>query len=133
MYRRLPAEFGGGVMNILLWVIQILLALWNLTGGIYVVFNYEMIRAPWTGAIPEPAWMAYGVLQVLFASGLALPGAAGRKLTPIAASCLALQSLSGCALFAKYSGFPGILWGVVPAILAAFVAYKRISYFNYGS
>ena len=28
-------------MNILLWVLQILLALWNVIGGIYMVNNYE--------------------------------------------------------------------------------------------
>jgi hypothetical protein len=47
------------------------------------------------------------------------------KLTPIAAAYLALNALLGCALFAKYAGFPGILWAVVPAILATFVAYGR--------
>jgi hypothetical protein len=113
-------------MNILLRVIQILLAVWNVTGGIYVVYNYEFIRGAWASALPSPAWTAFGVLQILFALGLVLPGAAGRKLTPIAAGCLAVQSLSGCALFAKYSGFPGILWGVVPSVLAVFVVYGRM-------
>lgn len=31
-------------MNILLWVLQILLALWNMMGGIYTVFNYEQLK-----------------------------------------------------------------------------------------
>ncbi len=41
------------------------------------------------------------------------------------AACLALNSLLGCALFTQYAGFPGMLWSVVPALLAAFVAYGR--------
>lgn len=36
------------------------------------------------------------------------------------------RSLLGCVLFAQYAGFPGMLWGVAPAILAVFVAYGRM-------
>ena len=116
-------------MNILLWVLQILLALWNLLGGVYTVFNYENLKGAWVNDLPKPAWVALGALQALFGLGLALPGAFGvlPKLTPVAAAYLALNALLGCALFAKYAGFPGILWGVVPSILAAFVAYGRIA------
>lgn len=116
-------------MNILLWVLQILLTLWNITGGIYMVNNYEKLANVWAlNALPQPAWMALGVLQALFALGLVLPGAVRvlPKLTPISAACLAVLSLLGIALYVAYAGFPGILWGVVPAILAAFVAYGRI-------
>lgn len=109
-------------MNILLWVLQILLALYNMIGGIYMVNNYEKIANVWAlNALPKPAWMALGLLQVLFAIGLVLP-----KLTPISAACLAVISLLGIALYIAYAGFPGILWAVVPAILAAFVAYGRM-------
>ena len=31
-------------MNILLWVLQVLLALWNLIGGIYTVSNFEKLK-----------------------------------------------------------------------------------------
>src|SRR5205085_56237 len=116
-------------MNILLWVLQILLALWNMIGGIYTAFNYEQLKGAWMNDLPKPAWVAIGVLQALFAAGLVLPGAVGvlPKVTPVAAAYLAVNALFGCALFAKYAGFPGMLWGVVPAILAAFVAYGRIA------
>jgi hypothetical protein len=116
-------------MNILLWVLQILLALWNMVGGIYTVFNYEKLKGAWMNDLPKPAWVAIGILQALFALGLVLPGAVGvlPKLTPIAAAYLAVNALLGCALFAQYAGFPGILWAVVPSILAAFVAYGRIA------
>ena len=109
-------------MNILLWVLQILLALWNLIGGIYTVFNYEQLKGAWGTALPKPAWVALGVFQALFALALVWP-----KLTPIAAGYLAVNALLGCALFVKYSGFPGMLWGVVPGLLAAFVAYGRMA------
>jgi hypothetical protein len=109
-------------MNILLWVLQIFLALYNLVGGIYTVFNYEKLKAAWVNDLPQPVWVSLGVLQALFALGLFFP-----KLTPIAAAYLAVYALAGCALFANYAGFPGILWGVVPAISAAFIAYWRIA------
>jgi hypothetical protein len=115
-------------MNILLWVLQILLALWNMIGGIYMVNNYEKLANVWAlNALPKPAWIALGVLQALFALGLVLPGALRvlPKLTSISAACLAVISLLGMALYVQYTGFPGILWAVVPAILAAFVAYWR--------
>src|SRR5438067_8007232 len=111
-------------MNVLLWVLQILLALWNMIGGIYVARNYTNIATVSAlNALPQSAWVALGMLQALFALGLVLPGAAGvlPNLTPIAATYLAANALLGCALFAQYAGFPGMLWGVVPAILAAFV------------
>ena len=113
-------------MNILLWILQILLAFWNLTGGIYAAFHFDQLKAARVGDLPNPAWVAICVLQVIFAIGVALPPGVLPKLTPIAAIYLAANSLLGCALFAQYSGFPGMLWGVVPAILAAFVAYGRM-------
>lgn len=92
-------------------------------------FNYEQLKGAWVNDLPKPAWVALGVLQALFALGLVLPGAVEvlPRLTPIAAVYLAVNALLGCALFAHYAGFPGILWGVVPALLAAFVAYGRIA------
>jgi hypothetical protein len=115
-------------MNVPLWVLQILLAFWNITGGIFTIINYEQIKGAWANDLPKPAWVAIGLLQALFAVGLILPGAIGvlPKLTSISAAYLAINALSGCLLFAQYSGFPGVLWGVVPALLAAFVAYGRM-------
>jgi uncharacterized membrane protein len=114
-------------MNIALWILQILLALWNMIGGVYTILNDEQLKAACVNGLPQPVWIALGALQALFALGLIVPGAAGRwpKLTFISAVYLALNSLLGCALFAKYAGFPGMLWGLVPALLAAFVAFGR--------
>ena len=80
-------------MNILLWVLQIMLAVWNIVGGIYMVNHYEKLANVWAlNALPKPAWVALGVLQVLFALGLVLPGAVRMlpKLIPISAACLAV-------------------------------------------
>lgn len=115
-------------MNILLWVLQVALALWNIIGGFYMANNYrDLANVGVLNSLPGPAWIALGVLQILFALGLILPGLLrmSPRLVPVAAACLAVISLLGIVLFAAYAGFPGILWGVVPAILAGIVAYYR--------
>jgi uncharacterized membrane protein len=116
-------------LNILLWILQGLLALWNIVGGLYTFLNYETLKGPWATSLPKPAWVVICVLQILFALGLVLPGLVGvyPKLTSMAAIYLAANALLGCVLFAQYAGFPGLLWGVVPALLAAFVAYGRMA------
>jgi len=112
-------------MNILLWILRILLAFWNLVGGSYTAFHYEQLKAPWLNDSPPVLWIVISLLQILFALGLVMPGTDKRwpKLTFISAVYLVLNSLLGLALFAQYAGFPGMLWGVVPALLSAFVAY----------
>ncbi len=116
-------------MNILLWVLQTLLALWNVLGGTYTLFYYEQIKSAWATDLPKPIWVVIALLQLLFALALVLPGLfkVSPKLTPVAAVYLAMNSLLGCVLFAQYAGFPGMLWGVIPALLAAFVAWGRMA------
>ena len=60
-------------MNILLWVFQILLAIWNVLGGIYVVGHYQDLAQAWAlNVFPGPIWVIIGVLQILFSLGLIL-------------------------------------------------------------
>ena len=113
-------------MNILLWVLQILLASYYAMGGFYQL-NVKKLPGAWLKILPGPGWLALGGLQVLFAVGLVLPGAAGVLpiLTPIAAACLAVQTVAVSAMTGvKY---PGFLWTLVPALLALFVAYGRLA------
>jgi len=114
-------------MNILLWVLQILLAFYNAVGGIYMIGHYKILAYLWiVNALPAPAWVALGVLQVLFALGLVLPGSRLKlpKFTPISAVGLAIISLLGSMLYDAYAG-SGMIWVVVPAALLTFVAYER--------
>ena len=112
-------------MNIFLWILQILLALWNVAGGVYTLSNYEKLKGPLADNLPQAVWVAIGVLQIVFALGLVLPGLVGAspKIISVAALYLAANALLGCVLFAQYAGFPGLLWGVIPALLAVFIAY----------
>jgi|HubBroStandDraft_1064217.scaffolds.fasta_scaffold1549260_1 hypothetical protein len=109
-------------MNILLWVLQILLALYYLMGGQWMVFK---VPGAWLKILPKPVWMALGLLQALFALGLVLPPLVGLSpmVTPIAAVGVAVETLFVSAL--TKPKFQGLLWVIVPALLAAFVAYGR--------
>jgi hypothetical protein len=108
-------------MNILLWILQVLLALWNLIGGSFVIMNYDKVGCPSAlSVLPQPFWIAIGGIQILFALGLFWS-----KSTAVSAVGLALVSLLGLAIYTQYAGFPGLLWGVIPALLLAFVAYGR--------
>jgi hypothetical protein len=115
-------------MNIVLWVLQILLALHTAVGAVWKFSNSEQ-TVPSLKAIPHGVWLAMSVFELLCSLGLILP-AFNRSLAilaPIAAACIAAEMLLFCGLHI-YSGdgnySPVIYWLVVAAI-CAFIAYGR--------
>ncbi|HMI83743.1 MAG TPA: DoxX family protein [Polyangiaceae bacterium] len=119
-------------MNILLWVLQVALALQNFAGGAYKVFKFdELAKVPAMGALSRGGWAAVGVFEMLCAVLLVVPAAANWMpiLTPLAAAALALENLALAALYARYSlklvSTNPLVYVVVGALLAAFVAYGR--------
>ena len=93
-------------MNVLLWVLQIALALLSLGGGAYKVFMFdELAKVPAMGALSRGGWGALGVFEMLCAVLLVVPAAANWMpvLTPLAAAALALESLALAGLYARYS------------------------------
>ena len=119
-------------MNILLWVVQVVLALLSFAGGAYKVFSFdELAKMPATGALSRGGWNALGVFEMLCAVLLILPAATKWMpgLTPLAAVALALESLALAGLYARYSlkltGTNPLIWVVGMALMAAFVAYGR--------
>ncbi len=113
-------------MNILLWFLQILLALYYAMGGLYQL-NVGKLPPAWLKIFPKPAWIAIGALQVLLALGLVLPGAIGvmTQLTPISAVGLPVLTLLIHALTFKGIKFKTFIWVLAPALLSLFVAYGR--------
>jgi hypothetical protein len=108
-------------MNLLLWVLQILLGLYYLMGGQWMLKN---IPAAWLKILPKPVWMAIGLLQILLALGLVLPGLFGKPLLiSIAAIGVAVETLFVAVL--TKPKFKGLLWVLIPALLSLFVAYGR--------
>lgn len=117
-------------MNILLWVLQVLVALMYGASGVMKVFMFEKISAdvPSFGALPRPAWTALGILELVCAVGLIAPAALHwqPQLTVLAAAVLAIESLVFIGVHVKYREMtPTIMSGVLGLVMA-FIAYGRI-------
>src|SRR5436309_6597462 len=113
-------------MNVLLWVLQIALALLYLSGGAYKLLEFDAL-ATHLRALPRGGWRALGVLEMVGAVLALVPA-----VTPLAAAALALETLALAGLYARYSlklaATNPMVWAVVMALLAAFVAYGRYAF-----
>jgi hypothetical protein len=117
-------------MNVVLWVLQVALALLYLAGGAYKTFKFDEL-ANQMRALSRGGWRALGVLEMVGGVLLVVPAAAKWMpvLTPLAAAVLALETLALAGLYARYSlrltASNPLVWSLVMALLAAFVAYGR--------
>ncbi|MFO0980868.1 MAG: DoxX family protein [Planctomycetota bacterium] len=115
-------------MNILLWVLQILLALHTAMGAVWKFSNSEQ-TVPSLKAIPHGVWLAMSVLELLCSLGLILP-AFSRPLAilaPVAAACIATEMLvfSGLHVHSGDANYSPMVYWLVVAALCAFMAYGR--------
>jgi uncharacterized membrane protein YphA (DoxX/SURF4 family) len=113
-------------MNIVLWIIQVLLALLFLfAGGMKLVLPIEEM----TKQMPMPGLFLrfIGVCEVLGGLGLILPGLLRIQtaLTPLAAAGLVIIMIGATALTLKSGQVAPALFSLVVGLLAAFVAYGR--------
>ncbi len=113
-------------MNILLWVLQVLLALYYAMGGMYQL-NVGKLPPAWFKIVPKSGWIALGLLQILFALGLVLPPLikATPQLTPGSAVGLIVETVVVYFLTFNKFMFKAFVWILVPGLFAAFVAYGR--------
>lgn len=118
-------------MNIALWVLQGLAALLYTMSGVMKVFLFDKVSGdvPSFGALPKPAWMALGVVELVCVVGLIVPSALRvyPVLTVAAAAVLAAESLVFIFVHVKYKEVGPIVMCVVLGLLMAFVAYGRMS------
>ena len=118
-------------MNILLWIIQVLLALeFLLAGGIKLVFSTEkMASMSPPNAIMLPGWFLkfIGLCEVLGALGLILPGLLRRQqhLTVLAALGLLIIMIGAVVTTIMGPGFKMAIFPLIVGLLCAFVAYGR--------
>ena len=119
-------------MHVLLWILQIVLALQALAGGAYKLFQFDKLEnAPTTKELPRSGWTAIGVLEMVCGVLLIVPAATGwmPMLTPLGASVLAIESFALAALYGRHSlkiaATNPLVYVVVSGVLAAFVAYGR--------
>ncbi|MDB4983775.1 MAG: hypothetical protein JWM82_4527 [Myxococcales bacterium] len=118
-------------MNVLLWVLQVVLALHTAVGAAFKLSHSPEQTMPALKAIPHGAWMAMSGLELVCALILIAPILSRRvgALVPVAAGYIiaemllftALQVSSGAASYG-----PVAYWLVVAAV-SAFVAYGRVA------
>ncbi len=118
-------------MNILLWIIQFLLALLFLwSGGFKLVTPYNELMAmgsPNQVQLGELLMKFIGVCEVLGGLGLVLPGLTRIKpgLTPLAALGLLIIMIGAVVLSAMGDGIKTAIVPAVTGLLLIFVMYGR--------
>jgi len=116
-------------VNTVLWVLQIVAALLYLSSGVMKVFMFDKVSGdvPSFGALPRRAWTALGVLELVCAAGLIIPGALHwhPSLTVLAAVLLAVEGIIFIGVHVKYHETTPIIMSGVLALVMAFVAYGR--------
>jgi uncharacterized membrane protein YphA (DoxX/SURF4 family) len=117
------------MMNILLWVLQVLAALLYGSSGVMKVFMFEKISQDVSsfGALPREAWMALGILELVCTVGLIVPAAFHWRpqLTIVAAALLAVESLVFVWVHLKYHEMTPLILSSVLGLLMVFIAYGR--------
>jgi uncharacterized membrane protein YphA (DoxX/SURF4 family) len=119
-------------VNVVLWIVAILLALLFLGAGATKLIQPKQKIA----ANPNMAWAQdfspgllklIGLLEVLAAVGLILPGALGvaTVLVPLAATGLVLMMIGAIVVHGRRGEFPPVGMNVTLLILALFVAIFR--------
>lgn len=118
-------------MNILLWIIQILLALLFLfAGGTKLWMSMEQMQAmgsPNQVHLPELFIRFIGVVEVLGALGLVLPGAfrIRKGLTALAATGLLIIMIGAVIITIAGDGIAMAITPLIVGLLCAFVAWGR--------
>ena len=117
-------------MNILLWVLQVLLALHTAMGAVWK-FSHSEQSVPPLKAIPHGAWLGLSVVQLLCSLALLLPAVSRplAMLAPVAAVVIAAEMLLFCGVLLASGDkkrSPMIYWLVVAAF-CGFIAYGRLA------
>jgi hypothetical protein len=117
---------ASGKLNVLLWVIQSLLALLFLFAGVVKLVIPMAAMAKQTG-LPGGFLRFIAVCEVLGALGLLLPGITRIRtgLTPLAASGLVIIMIGATWISVAKVSVPAAVFPFVVGLFAAFVAYGR--------
>lgn len=117
-------------LNVLLWVLQVFTALVYGASGIMKVFMFDKVSqdVPSFGALPRRAWLVMGVLELVCTIGLVVPAALHwrPRLTVLAATLLAIESLLFVWVHVKYREIPAIVLSAGLGLVMAFIAYARL-------
>jgi uncharacterized membrane protein YphA (DoxX/SURF4 family) len=114
-------------MNVLLWVLQVLLAAVVLSHGRLFLFPPPEMAAVMNAAIPPAFRIFIGVAEVLAAAGLTLPGITRILpwLVPSAAAGLMIVTLSATILHGMRNEAGPAITTAILFVVATVVAYMR--------
>jgi uncharacterized membrane protein YphA (DoxX/SURF4 family) len=117
-------------MNMVLWIVQILLALAFAMAGIMKVtqpIDRLETRMGWVKDVGTRGVRLIGSLEILGALGLILPAVTGiwPWLTPLAATGLALTMVGAMITHGRRGEYSSIVANLVLLLLALFVVYGR--------
>lgn len=118
--------------NLVLWILQALLALAFLGAGANHILNYDRMapqpRMSWVTAVGRDRLRIIGVLEVLGAIGVVLPALTGVLpwLVPTAAAALALLMVSAAVFHLRRPGeAPNVAVNAALGVLALAVSIGR--------
>ncbi|MCP2323940.1 putative membrane protein YphA (DoxX/SURF4 family) [Hamadaea flava] len=117
-------------MNVLLWIVQILLAAAFVMAGVMKSTQPKEKLAPklpWTEDFSSGTVKLIGIAELLGGLGLILPAAMGIApiLTPIAATCLGVIMVLAAATHIRRKEPSAVVFNLVLFALAAVVAWGR--------
>ena len=117
--------------NLVLWVLQVVLALGFLAAGISHAFDFERARSRprmgWMDAVGRDGMRLIGLLEIAGGIGLIVPAATGIApwLTAVSAAGLAILMLGALGFHVARREHPGGVINLVLGGLAAVAAYGR--------
>jgi uncharacterized membrane protein YphA (DoxX/SURF4 family) len=118
-------------MNVLLWVLQVVLALVFAAAGSMKLAKPRAQVAEalggWVDEFPAPLLKPLGLVEILAAFGLVLPPAVATipDLTPVAASGLVAVMVGAVVTHARRSEYPNVAVNLALAAMAVTVAWGR--------
>jgi uncharacterized membrane protein YphA (DoxX/SURF4 family) len=120
-------KFSDRTINILLWVLQVLLAVAFLAHGLMLLFPPASLVAVMNATIPPAFRLFLGVAEVLAAIGLTVPGFTRIKpwLVPAAASGLMIVMIGAVTLHISRGEVSSAITTAILLALLTFVAYMR--------
>lgn len=121
-------------MNIILWILQSILALHTAIGAVWKLFQSAEQTMPSFKSIPHGLWLAMSGLELMIAAALVLPALSRffgigvlPNLVPIAALLIAVEMLAfmGIHFFSGETNYAPVAYWLIVAMLCVFIAYGR--------
>src|SRR5678816_4545452 len=115
-------------MNILLWVVQVLLAVGFIAHGLLLLMPPPEIAAQMVMSLPRAFWVFLGVAEIAAAIGLTLPGLTRVMpwLVSWAAAGIMIVMISATGYHIVRGEISSAAVAFVLLLMATFVAYMRL-------